>query len=87
MTTTAAFENLQEFKSAVATVRKDGTDDKYLIVGHVEGDPSKLHLIKVGQNVSELATEVDDSQVLYILSRYERTFDMSSTVKFVYIHW
>lgn len=44
-------------------------------------------VVKVGQDTSELATLLDESQVMYALGRYETKFDMSTTVKFVYFRW
>lgn len=87
MSTSAEFENPEEFQQAIASVRSDSTDDVYVIVGHVDNDPTRLTVLKLGQNVEELGENVDSSQVMYILARYESTFDMSTTVKFVYFRW
>ena len=46
-----------------------------------------LQVVKTGQDVEELADEMQDDQVMYVLARYQSTFDMSDTVKFVYFRW
>ncbi|KAL4219704.1 hypothetical protein ACF0H5_022274 [Mactra antiquata] len=87
MSTSATFEDLSEFQDAMASVRNDATENVYVIVGHLNKDPARVGVVKVGQNVEELAENVDSTQVMYILARYESTFDMSKTVKFVYFRW
>ncbi|XP_060586255.1 uncharacterized protein LOC132741996 [Ruditapes philippinarum] len=87
MSTSASFENIDEFETAIASVRNDADSTTYVIVQHIDGDPAKVCVLKTGDSVDELAELVDSSQVMYILARYESTFDMSTTVKFVYFRW
>ncbi|XP_045197912.2 uncharacterized protein LOC123552361 [Mercenaria mercenaria] len=87
MSTSASFDNPEEFQEAMASVRNDASEDVYVIVGHIDNDPARVGVLKVGQSVDELADLVDSEQVMYILARYESTFDMSTTVKFVYFRW
>ncbi|KAH3796146.1 uncharacterized protein LOC127838019 [Dreissena polymorpha] len=87
MSTSATFENLEEFQEAATSVRNDATDDAFVIVGHVNNNPAQVAVVKVGQNVEDIADNLDNSQVMYILARYESSFDMSKTVKFVYFRW
>lgn len=87
MSTSAQFEDLDAFKNAMASVRSDITSDVYVIVSHVNDDPTRVDVLKVGTNVEEIAEYLDSKQVMYILARYESTFDMSTTVKFVYFRW
>ncbi|KAK3605296.1 hypothetical protein CHS0354_001414 [Potamilus streckersoni] len=87
MSTSAEFTDGTHFAESAKLVRDDSAAEKYVIVGHVDGNPNHVAVQKVGYDVSELPNETDDTQVLYILARYESTFDMSSTVKFVYFRW
>jgi hypothetical protein len=59
----------------------------YIVVGHIDNDPNRLSVLKVGEDVSDIEELLDDTQMMYVLARYESTFDMSNTVKFVYFHW
>ncbi|XP_025114512.1 uncharacterized protein LOC112576354 isoform X2 [Pomacea canaliculata] len=87
MATTIEVADGNAFHEAIASVRSDATEDTYVLCGHVNGDPNRIQVLKVGQDTSELATLLDDSQVMYALGRYETKFDMSTTVKFVYFRW
>ncbi|KAL8558161.1 hypothetical protein ACOMHN_035466 [Nucella lapillus] len=87
MTTTIEVVDGAAFHEGVASVRSDATDDKYIICGHADGDPNRVQTVHVGQNTSEIASHLDDSQVMYALGRYQTKFDMSTTVKFVYFRW
>lgn len=87
MSTTATFEDDSSFQEASGSVRNDSADAKYVIVGHVNDDPLRIQVVKTGQDVEELADEMQDDQVMYVLARYQSTFDMSDTVKFVYFRW
>ena len=44
MSTTAKFEDDSEFEGASGSVRNDGTETKYVIVSHVDGDPHKIQV-------------------------------------------
>ncbi|XP_022107952.1 uncharacterized protein LOC110988584 isoform X2 [Acanthaster planci] len=46
----------------------------------------KSHDIK-GSDVSQMHEFLKDDQVMYVLARLDTTYDMSTTVKFVYVHW
>ncbi|XP_052789352.1 uncharacterized protein LOC128224630 [Mya arenaria] len=87
MSTSAEFENPEVFKEAQASVRNDSSEDMFVIVSHVDNDPAKLQVLKVGQNVEEIRDYMDSQQVMYVLARYKSTYDMSTTVKFVYFRW
>ena len=51
MSTTASFEDDSEFQAASGSVRNDSTDNKYLLVGHVDGDPYKIQVCEIGVNL------------------------------------
>jgi len=63
MSTAAEFVNLDEFQEAVAAVRNDASDTSYVIVGHVDNDPARVQVVKTGDNVEEIAENMDSSQV------------------------
>ena len=67
MSTSATFENQTEFEESVASVRNDASDDLYVIVQHIDDDPCRLGVLKVGQNVEEIAAQMDSTQVLECL--------------------
>ncbi|XP_050389533.1 uncharacterized protein LOC126808659 [Patella vulgata] len=75
------------FKEALHSVRSDNTSDTYVIVGHVDGDQNRINVVTVGQDNNEIASYMDDCQMMYVLARYETKFDMSLTIKFVYFRW
>lgn len=75
------------FQEAITSVRSDASADKYVLCGHVDGDPNRMQVLRVGQATDELSSLLDESQVMYALGRYETKFDMSTTVKFVYFRW
>ncbi|KAK3088916.1 hypothetical protein FSP39_025420 [Pinctada imbricata] len=87
MSTTADFIDGANFEEAMKSVRSDDKVDNYLVVGHEEDDPTRLTVVTTGQDVEELANHMKDTKVMYALARYQSTFDMSNTVKFVYFHW
>ena len=87
MSTVAEFIDGANFEEAVKSVRDDNTDDKYVVVGHVENNPNRVSVLKVGQDLEQLGAEMNDTQVMYALARYESIFDMSKTIKFVYFRW
>lgn len=87
MSTSAEFVDGANFVEAIRSVRDDSTDDKYVIVQHVDGNPNKLTVFRTGQDPAEIASYLDDTQAMYALARYESTFDMSNTIKFVYFRW
>ncbi|KAH9487626.1 hypothetical protein Btru_070279 [Bulinus truncatus] len=52
-----------------------------------DGSPNKIGVLFTGTDPSEMGSKVDPSEAMYGLARYETKFDLSTTVKFVYIHW
>lgn len=87
MSTTAEFEDPSSFNEGIRAIRDDNASETYIVVGHIDNDPNRLTVIQVGEDVTELQELFDDSQMMYALARYESTFDMSKTIKFVYFHW
>ena len=87
MSTETTFEDKAAFDKAIQSVRDDNSPMHYIVVSHIDNDPNRLSVLKVGEDVSDIEELVDDTQMMYALARYESTFDMSNTVKFVYFHW
>lgn len=87
MSTSAEFVDGANFVEAIHSVRDDSTGDKYVLVQHMDGNPNKLTVVRTGQDPTEIASYLDDTQAMYALARYESTFDMSNTIKFVYFRW
>ena len=72
-------------KEAVASVRSDGTADKYCILGY-EGK-AKIVLKETGTgSMADMVEELSDSEISYVLLRVEGGRDQESkAVKFCYI--
>ena len=87
MSTEASFEDEAAFTSAIQSVRNDESDLKYVICGHVEGKPNLIRVLYSGSELSEISSKMDVAEMMYGLARFEVKFDMSTTVKFVYIRW
>ncbi|BFZ05739.1 hypothetical protein BsWGS_08778 [Bradybaena similaris] len=87
MSTEAIFEDESAFTAALSDVRNDSSDINYIICGHVGGSPNLIGVLSTGSNISEIGSRMDPTEAMYGLARYETKFDLSTTVKFVYIHW
>ncbi|KAK0065608.1 hypothetical protein BgiMline_020825 [Biomphalaria glabrata] len=87
MSTEVSFQDEAAFHSAIADVRNDASEVNYVLCGHVEGNPNKIDVLYTGTDTSEIGSKMDPAEAMYGLARYETKFDLSTTVKFVYIHW
>lgn len=78
-----------EIAKAYEAVRSDKDETTWLLVSHASATSSTLTLSKTGTgDLSELASELDDTQVQYAYARVEYANDSESTrVKFVLIVW
>ena len=94
MSTKAEVEDLEGLQQAINDVRSDtaGVGRKsWVLAGHIDNNTNLIGL--VGQDVSEnanledLVSRLEEDQVMYGIVRISTTFDMSSTVKFIYVHW
>jgi hypothetical protein len=94
MGTKAEPVDLSRLQAALSAVRADTGDvyrKSWVIVGHVDNNPLLVDVLS--QDTSSTATlqdmcrELKDDQVMYCLLRLTTTFDMSTTVKFIYVHW
>jgi len=61
--------------------------ESYLIVHHQNDNPNVVELHTQGEGLQSLANNLDDGKVQYALVKMHETFDMSTTTKFIYIHW
>ncbi|KAK2164801.1 hypothetical protein NP493_1398g00049 [Ridgeia piscesae] len=95
MSTTAEVADGDRLQEAIRALRSDNRPPEcraWLIVGHVDNNPTLIDV--VAQDTSPDASIGDDffahlhdDQMMYCLVRLCTSFDMATTVKFVYIHW
>ena len=95
MSTTAEVADGERLTAAIKALRSDDRPLRckaWLIMGHVDNNPTLIDI--VAQDMSpdsavddEFRSHLRDDQMMYCLVRLCTTFDMSTTVKFVYIHW
>ena len=81
-------------KSAFEDIRSDQGNiyrKSWLVVGHIDQNPQLIDVVASSHlsesPYEELVDILKNDQVMYVLIRLTSTFDMSTTVKFVYIHW
>lgn len=88
MSTEVAIQDEDSFKQAMADVRSDENSTTWALFGHWDGNPNVICLVGTGcGGPEEMLDSISDEQYMYGLVRLEETFDMSTTVKFVYIRW
>ena len=94
MSTTAIPQDGQALRAAIANVRADGAglDRKsWALVAHVNNDPSKIDVVdqdcSADASLEDFLSKLEDDQVMYGLLRLSTAVDMSSTVKFIFVHW
>lgn len=88
MSTSVTFVNDSAIKQALADVRADSSPTNWALLGHANNDPNQVELQSTGTgDVNELLNYLDDSQFQYALLRTVEKVDLSTTVKFVYVHW
>lgn len=75
------------FVEVIYFVRDDSIGDKYVIVQYVDGNFNKLIVFRIGQDLVEIVSYLDNIQVMYVFVRYEFIFDMFNIIKFVYFRW
>ncbi|KAL0941351.1 Coactosin [Colletotrichum truncatum] len=81
--------NAPEIAAAYDAVRSDKDETKWLLISYASGAGNNLTLTKTGTGgLTELASELDDSQVQYAYVRVEYANDAESKrVKFAFIIW
>ena len=94
MGTTAEVVDLGRLQLSLSEVRSDEGDvyrRSWLIVGHVDNNPLLVDVLQMDcsaqASIEDMCSHLKHDQVMYCLLRLTTTFDMSTTVKFVYIHW
>lgn len=94
MGTTAEVIDPARLRSALAEVRSDAGElyrKSWVIVGHVDNNPLAIDVLQsdtsADASLEGLYSHLRDDQVMYCLLRLTTTFDVSTTVKFVYIKW
>ncbi|ESN93342.1 hypothetical protein HELRODRAFT_194138 [Helobdella robusta] len=83
-----------KLRSALADVRSDQGEiyrKSWVIVGHVDQNPQSIDVSATSEitdsSLGTFCSYLKNDEVMYCLLRMTTTFDMSNTVKFVYIHW
>lgn len=90
MSTIASANDLEYLTFAIQNVRADAEGvhrHAWVLVGHVDNNPNLIDVVGQGENMDDFISRLEDDQVMYALLRFMVTFDMSSTVKFVYVRW
>jgi len=88
MSTEVSIQDEESFFAAIADVRSDSSATNWALFGHWENNPNVIYHIGSGTGgTDEFVDEMDDTQVMYALVRLEETIDVSTTVKFAYVHW
>ena len=94
MSTTADVQEPERFEEVMVNCRDDGAGlnrRSWVILGHVNNNPNKVDVL-ASDNSEEASLEgwlekLEDDQVMYCLLRLTSTVDLSTTIKFVYVHW
>lgn len=87
MSTESEVADQYAFTEALADIRDDACDINLVVVGHVDGNPNLVNIVHKGPVVDDLSSVLRDDEVMYLLARVTSTYDMSETVKFIYVHW
>ncbi|BFZ20309.1 hypothetical protein BsWGS_23348 [Bradybaena similaris] len=87
MSTEVVIEDEAAFNTAISDVRNDESDIRYMICGHIDGNPNIIKVLFTGNDTSEISTKMDPDEAMYVLARYEVRFEVLVNVKFIYIHW
>ena len=94
MSTCAEAADLDRLKQAIDDVRSDlgGVDRRaWLLVGHVQNNPNRIDVVSADTSaqasLDDFRSKLEDDQVMYGLLRLTSSVDMSTTVRFLYVHW
>lgn len=94
MGTRATPVDVASLQAGIAQVRSDAGDvyrRSWIIVGHVDNNPQSIDVWKADTSqdatLEGMRSHLRDDQVMYGLLRLTTAFDLSTTVKFIYIHW
>jgi len=82
------FEDIDTITDAIADVRNDETDTKWMMVGITPDSNKKVKFLQKGSGeIDEMLPLLDDKNVCYGLIRRTLKIDDSITVKFVMFAW
>ena len=96
MSTRAEPVDVGRLESSIALVRSDAGDiyrKSWVLVGHVDNNPLSIDVVASSDTEGGEATleamcaALRADQVMYGLLRLTTAFDLSTTIKFIYIHW
>ena len=95
MSTVAEVGDTERLQESLAAVRADNAGAAarraWVLVGHTNNDANKIDVVDTDSSeeasVEDFLSKLQEDQVMYGLLRLNTTVDMSTTVKFVYVHW
>lgn len=88
MSTSVTVDNQTALDDAFKKLKSESAEvESYLLVCHHEGNPNVVTLQAAGKGVENLASQLDETLVQYALVRMQEQFDISTNIKFIYIHW
>jgi len=94
MGTQAEPVDIGRLQSTLAQVRSDAGDvyrRSWVVVGHVDNNPMSVDVVQsdtsAEASLDGMRACFQDNQVMYGLLRLTTAFDLSTTVKFIYVHW
>lgn len=86
MSITVKLVNEDAFKKALAELRSDTSDVKYIVAAHPDVNPNALDLVVSGSgDADEMLTHFDSSQVMYGMLRETEKVEISTTTKFIFV--
>lgn len=81
-----SFVDQGAFTEAMANLRSDTSDIKYLVATHPGLNPNVLDILATGSgDADEMLTHFDSSQVMYGMLRVTEKVEISTTTKFIFI--
>lgn len=88
MSTEVEIPDAEAFQDAMARIRSDEDPCNWGLFGHCDGNPNQLKAINCGsEGLEEMVDSLLDGEMQYALVRVQEEFDLSTTIKFVYIRW
>ena len=94
MSTVAEVVDVERLQESLGALRADGEGvarRAWVLVGHLNNDPNKIDVLDADSSeeatLEAFLSRLEEDQVMYGLLRLTTSVDMSTTVKFVYVHW
>lgn len=94
MGTNAKPADLVRLQESLASIRSDAGEvyrKSWAIVGHVDNNPLLIDVVcqdtSSSTTLEDMCSNLKDDQVMYCLLRLTTTFELTTAVKFIYVHW